>query len=76
MTNKMMARVLFYTQGLPSYCDSKGTKNLTRKIVLPSFKLVYGDLVFWMQRRMVPYSTGINCEFLVSFIFGLLWAIQ
>ena len=48
MTNKMAARVLFYAQGSPSYDDSKGAKLkiMARKIILPSLRLVYGDLLF------------------------------
>ena len=48
MMNKMAARVLFYAQGSLSYGNSKGTKFkiITKKIILPSLRLVYGDWVF------------------------------
>ena len=48
MKNKIAARDLFYTQGLPSYDDSKGAKlkRFTKKIVFPCLRLVYGDRVF------------------------------
>ena len=48
MTNKVVARFLFYTQGSPSYGNSKGVKLkvIMKKIILPSLRLVYGDQAF------------------------------
>ena len=48
MTNKMVARYLFYAQELPSYSYLKHAKQtkLMKKIAFHSLKLVYGDQVF------------------------------
>ena len=49
MTNKMAARVLFYTQGSLSYGDSEGAKLkiIAKKMILPFLRLIYGNRVFW-----------------------------
>ena len=38
-------------------------KELMKKIIFPSSRLVYGDQIFWMQQRMVPFSAGTNGEY-------------
>ena len=60
----MAASDLLYTQGLVSYSNSKGAKlkKLMNTIVFPSLRLVYGERVFRLQRRMVSFSAGTNGE--------------
>ena len=64
MINKMAASDLFYAQGSPSYGDSKGAKlkTLIKKIVFPSLRLDYSELVFRMWQKLVPFSAGANGE--------------
>ena len=48
MMDKMVARVLLYAQGLLSYGNLRCAKLkiITKKIVLPSLRLVYGNRFF------------------------------
>ena len=62
MMNKMVARVLTYELGLPSYGDSKLEKcqNFMKKDCIVIFKPAYG--FFRMLLRMVPFSAATNDE--------------
>ena len=44
MTNKMVVRDLFYTQGTPSYSDSAHQiDKLMKKIIFPSLRLIFSN---------------------------------
>ena len=61
---QMVARDLFYKLGLPSNGNSKHAKlkGMKNKTVSYSLSLVYGEELFWMQVKMVLFSTGANGE--------------
>ena len=64
MTNKMVARVLTYELGLSSYGHSKlkKWKMKIKKMGFHSSSMFYGEQIFQMQQRMVPFSAGTNGE--------------
>ena len=64
MTNKMAARVLTYKLRSPSYGDLKleNWKKIKKIVAWQSLSLVYGERVFRMQLRMVPFPAATNGE--------------
>ena len=60
----MATQVLTYELGLLSYGDLKLAKwkIKIKKMGFHSSSMVYGEKVFWMRQRMVPFSAGNNGE--------------